>query len=381
MAHDSLDGVADWTPDDPEKAHTLPSRYYYDRDIFEREKETIFYRAWHPVAHKNMVAEPGDFVTLDIFDQSVIVAKARDGQVRAFHNVCQHRGNRLLMERRGKLRGPIRCSYHAWSYAPDGRLVAAPRCERLKNFDKGDYGLKPVRLEEYAGFLFVNLDNDARPIAEQMPGADAAIREHCPDLDSLQYHSESDFLVDANWKVVIDNAIEGYHFAQSGPVHQALVDLVEFDKYALTSHGNWWTFAGPSKAGLTHAFGEPIDGADYQTSHFFNIQLWPSYIFYCLPYSDFFGSFLIIPLEPEKTLLHLDYYVPPRAMHPVTKSCMTWMNEELGPEDIGLNVSVQKGLRSFGYDQGRYVIDAERSNKSEHLVHHFHSLVHERIWS
>ncbi len=113
MPHDNLDGAADWTPGDPETAHTLPSRYFYDRDIFEREKETIFYRAWHPVAHRNMVAEPGDFVTHDIFDQSVIVVAGRDGQARAFHNVCQHRGNRLLMARRGTLRGPIRCSYHA----------------------------------------------------------------------------------------------------------------------------------------------------------------------------------------------------------------------------------------------------------------------------
>lgn len=377
-------GAADWVGHDPERAHTLPSRYFYDADIFEREKQSIFYGAWHPVAHKNQLAEPGSFVTLDIFDQSVIVVAAKDGQTRAFHNVCQHRGNRLIMERRGTLAGPIRCSYHGWCYAPDGRLAKAPRCERLKDFNQDDYGLKPVRLEEFASFLFVNLDNDATPIAEQMPGADDALRRHCPDLDALAFHSATDFLVDANWKVVIDNAIEGYHFGLSGPVHKILADLIVYDEYTMTPHGDWWTFAGPSKPGLTHAFGEPVDGASYQTSDFFNIQLWPNNIFYCFPYSDFLGTFLIIPLEPEKTLLHLDYYVPPRAMNAMnalTKSCLNFMNEQLGPEDIDLNVSVQKGLRSFGYDRGRYVIDAERSNVSEHLVHHFHSLVHQRIWS
>ena len=303
---------ADRILDDPERAHTLPSRYYYDADLFERERETIFYPAWHPVAHKNDVVGPGAFVTLDIFDQSVIVVRGRDDVVRAFHNVFQHRGNRLIEARRGTLGGAIRCPYHSWAYGLDGRLEGAPRSDRVRDFDKADFGLKPVRLEAFAGFLFVNLDTDVIPMSELMAGADAAIRRHCPDLDALTLHSETDFVVDANWKVIVDNAIEGYHFGRSGPVHRAPVDLVVFEAYELKSHGPWWTFMGPSKPGLERAFGEPVDGATFQSDRFFKIQLWPASIFYVFPYADFFGTFLMVPLGPEQTRLHLDYYVPPR---------------------------------------------------------------------
>lgn len=371
----------DWSPGDPELAETLPSRYYYDPDIFVRERETIFLKCWHLAAHRNEIAEPGQFVTLDIFDQSVLVARGGDGAVRAFHNVCQHRGNRLVEARRGRIPALFRCGYHAWDYGLDGRLRHAPRSERVKGFDASCIGLKAVRIEEFAGFHYVNLDPGAAPFAAAVPGAEAEIRRHCPDLDGLAFHSETDYIVPANWKVVIDNAIEGYHFGRSGPVHAVLADLIEFQNYTLTPHGAWWTFMGPPKPGTTRAFGAEIDGASYQTDWFFNINLWPHTILYVFPFSDFLGTFLMLPLEPEKTLLRLGYYTSGRALSDVTKSCIGWMNDELGPEDIGLNVSVQKGLRSLGYDRGRYMIDAARGNESEHLLHHFHSLVHAAVWS
>src|SRR5215471_12794749 len=97
-----------WDAGDPAHAHTLPSRYFYDAGVFAAERERIFYRAWHAVGHVNELTDPGSFLTQDIFDQSVIVLAGRDGEVRAFHNVCQHRGNRLLLQRRGKLSTVIR---------------------------------------------------------------------------------------------------------------------------------------------------------------------------------------------------------------------------------------------------------------------------------
>ena len=123
----------------------------------------------------------------------------------------------------------------------------------------------------------------------------------------------------------------------------------------------------------------PIDGATWQTDWFFNLGIWPNTTFYCFPFADICGTFIMLPLTPERSLLRFGYYGPNRPMPEVTKACIKWMNEELGPEDIQLNVTQQRGLRSFGYNQGRYLIDPERSNESEHLVHHFHKLVHEAI--
>ena len=113
-----------WLDQEPETALTLPSRYFYDPEIFELEKQKIFMTAWHFLCHKSELEENGSYVVRDLFDQSVVAMKGRDGVYRAFHNVCQHRGNRLMPAGRGKINAVIRCSYHSWCYGLDGALLA-----------------------------------------------------------------------------------------------------------------------------------------------------------------------------------------------------------------------------------------------------------------
>lgn len=369
----------DWAETAPNRALTLPSRYFYDAEIFEKERQRIFYPGWHCVGHVNELAEPGRFLTFDILDQSIVALRGDDGVIRAFHNVCQHRGNRLLEERRGQLGSVLRCGYHSWCYSRDGSLKSAPRSERLPDFDRREYGLRSVRTEIMANFVFVNFDADAAPLAEITTGAEAAMRRHLPDLAGMNLIEEVDVVVPANWKVIMDNSIEGYHFGLSGPVHKDLAALIDFKRYSLEPHDKWWTYIGPPKADVTSAYGTSLDGATWQTDWFFNIGIWPNTTFYCFPFADMCGTFIMIPLEPEKSLLRFGYYGPDRPMPSVTKACIKWMNEQLGPEDIQLNITQQRGLRSFGFNQGRYLIDAERSNESEHLVHHFHQLVHQAV--
>jgi carnitine monooxygenase subunit len=369
----------EWVETAPERALTLPARYFYDDEIFKAERERIFYPGWHCIGHVNELSDPGQFLTFDIFDQSIVALRGDDGVIRSFYNVCQHRGNRLLEDRRGKLGSVLRCGYHSWCYGRDGHLKSAPRSERLPDFDRRDYGLKPVRSEILGSFVFVNFDPEAVPLGEMAPGAERMINQYLPDIGAMKLIEETDVVVPANWKVIMDNSIEGYHFARSGPVHKHLAALIEFKKYKLEAQGKWWTYIGPPKAGIGSAYGAPLDGATWQTDWFFNIGIWPNTTFYCFPFADICGTFIMIPLAPEKSLLRFGYYGPNRPMPEVTKACIKWMNEELGPEDIQLNVTQQRGLRSFGYNQGRYLIDPERSNESEHLVHHFHTLVHQAV--
>ena len=367
--------LAQWRPGDPERAHAFPSRYYYDEGVFRREIEAVFHPAWHFAGHRSEIREPGEFIKVDVFDQSVLVIRGQDGVARAFHNVCQHRGTRLVEERRGRIEHVIRCPYHAWSYHFDGRLRHAPRSESVRGFDPGAISLAPVPVEELSSFLFVNLDPKARPFRDEVGGAAPMLARHFPDLEDLELVNEHDYEVAANWKVIVENAIEGYHFNLSGPVHKDLAALIRFEDYRLTPHGKWWTYMGPTEPGRQSAYGKEIGDAPYQSDWFFNVSFWPHTTLYTFPFADFVGSFNQFPLAPEKTLLRFAYYRPKRPANEVTEECMRWMSFDLGPEDIDLNERQQRGLRSLGYDSGRLLVDPQRSNHSEHLVHHFQSLV------
>jgi choline monooxygenase len=228
--------------------------------------------------------------------------------------------------------------------------------------------------------VFVNLDPAAAPIAEMAPGAADVIRRFIPDLDRLTLIEEVDVPVAANWKVIQENSIEGYHFDNSGPAHKQLVQLIDFARYTLEPHGAWWTYIGPPRQDAKQAYGVPLDGATWQTDWFFNLGLWPNATIYAFPYADMVGTFIMMPTGPETSVLRFGYYgVAGRKVPEVTQACIRWMNQDLGPEDIGLNKSNQKGLRSFGFERGRYVIGESLGNRSEHLVRHFHRLCYAAV--
>ena len=369
----------EWSESDQAAGWSLPAPYFYDTTIFQQERLRIFFRSWHLVAHVNELRNPGDFVTYDIFDQSVIVTRSKEGGIKAFHNVCQHRGNRLVDAPRGHVPA-ITCGYHAWTYTMDGKLRGAPRTECLVGFDKTRHGLQPVRVEIFAGFVYINLDPEAQPVAAMAPGAEAQMRQYLPDLDRLVLIDQVDVPVAANWKVIQENSIEGYHFDYSGPVHKQLVQLIDFEGYRLEPRDKYWTYIGPPRKDVTQAYGVPLAGSQWQTDWFFNIGLWPNVTLYAFPYSDVVGTFIMNPTGPETSTLRFGYYgVEGREISPVTHACIRWMNEELGPEDIRLNVSNQKGLKSLGFSRGRYLIGDGLNNRSEHLVRHFHQLCHHAI--
>jgi phenylpropionate dioxygenase-like ring-hydroxylating dioxygenase large terminal subunit len=368
-----------WSESDQKSGYSLPAPFFYERSVFDDERQKIFFRSWHLVAHVNELQHPGEFVTHDIIDQSVIVLRTHGGEIRAFHNACRHRGNRLLAAQRGRLPAII-CGYHSWTYSLEGKLRGAPYMDAVTCFDKSQHGLKPVRTEIFASFVFVNLDPEAESITAMAPGAEAEMRRFLPDLDRLKLIDVVDVPVAANWKVIQENAIEGYHFDYSGPVHQELVQLIDFAGYRLLPRGKWWTYLGPPKKGVKEAYGVPLEGASWQTDWFFNIGLWPNATIYAFPYADVVGTFIMNPTGPETSSLRFGFYgAEGREPPAVTRACIRWMNERLGPEDIRLNISNQKGLRSMGFQRGYYMIDEALGNRSEHLVRHFHQLCHEAI--
>src|SRR5262245_37024280 len=144
---------------DPERSWTLPKSYYIDPEIYEREKDLIFARAWNFACHKSQVAEPGAYATCMVTDQNIVVMRGHDGQLRAFYNVCSHRAHELV-KGCGKA-NIITCPYHAWTYHSDGRLRTAIGQKRVDGFEANEFALRAVKVEEYCDFIFVNLDANA----------------------------------------------------------------------------------------------------------------------------------------------------------------------------------------------------------------------------
>ena len=190
------------------QASSLPGRYLRDEEIYREECERIFYRSWLCVGRIEDFPNVGSFMLHKIGDESIIVARSKEQEINAFYNVCRHRGSRILEETTGQV-STVKCPYHSWTYSLEGRLIGAPHTDGLIDFDKNNYSLFPVRCETWAGFVFVNFDNDAPPLKEHLK----RLVEKCANLplETLRRGGRTEYDVAANWKIICENYSECYH--------------------------------------------------------------------------------------------------------------------------------------------------------------------------
>jgi Rieske 2Fe-2S family protein len=239
---------------------TLPSNWYHSEEIFQLEKERIFYREWICAAREEQLPKPGDHLVLDILGESILVVRNRQGSVRAFYNVCRHRGSRLCAEgarvpggavQGGVIAGrSILCPYHQWSYDLDGRLIAAPHLSGVPGFDKSAVHLYPVGVECWGGFIFVHLTpSAAQPLVAQL-GACSLRLERYPLAQLMIGHTVT-YEVASNWKCICENYNECYH---CGGVHPELCAVVP-------------AFREAGGAGLDWARGVPHRPGAYTFTH------------------------------------------------------------------------------------------------------------------
>jgi len=181
----------------------MPARFYTDAEIYELEKEGIFYNSWCYVGHISQLKETGRYITIKIHDQNIFVIKTKSGELKAFYNVCLHRGHELLAGE-GKT-NIIVCPYHAWAYDFDGNLKAARNSENVEGFNKCDFTLKSVQLEVFCGMVFVNLDEQAPSLKTLTGNLEKEIRTYCPTVDDLVFAQRDHYEVESNWKVMVDN--------------------------------------------------------------------------------------------------------------------------------------------------------------------------------
>jgi choline monooxygenase len=355
---------------DPEKSYTLPASYYTDPSVYEREKRTIFYRSWNFACHTSQVAEPGAYVTVKVADQSIIVMRSEKGELGAFFNVCSHRAHELL-KGCGKTK-LITCPYHAWTYHNDGRLRSAVGQKKVADFQAAEFSLKRVKVEEYAGFVFVNLDPDAKSLRKQAGGLEKEMLKYSPDVTKLRLAKRMTYELKANWKNVVDNFLECYHCSVA---HPAFVDLVDVQKYRTKTYGIYSSHISPPGRCDNTAYTVP-EGEERDFSAWW---VWPNITFNVFPGPANMALLHIMPTGPETTLEHFDFYNMSGEIQPCEVDAIEYFDKVLQVEDISLVESVQRGLHSLGYTQGRFIVDHDRTFISEHGLHHFHSLVLEAL--
>lgn len=354
---------------DATKSFTLAADLYTDPAVLDAEKTAVFARSWIFGTHVSNVAEPGAYVALEIVGQRVFIIRSADGELHAFFNVCQHRGHSLL-EGSGVVTSLITCPYHAWAYQTNGRLKGARMSDRMDDFDLDDFTLPSVAVEEFCGFVFVNLDPDALPMDQVYPGLRAAVSELCDDPASLVHVNSSAFDIAANWKNVGDNLLECYH---CHPAHKAFVDLIDMDGYLNELHQNWSIQSGPANTS------NDTYNVDSGAEAFASIFIWPNVSIGRLPGQGGVLIFNFTPTGPETTHQMLSVYAPSSDVPASEVAAFAYFNDVLGPEDVKLVEDVQVGLRSLGYHQGRFICIPDRPEISEHAVHHFHTMVRQAL--
>lgn len=213
--------MATSAPAQAERVMTLPGRYYYDADLFALEQERIFSTSWICVGRADAVAEPGQYFLATVGTENVIVLRGRQGGLRAFLNVCRHRGARVCLAERGQLRSTMQCRYHAWTYGLDGRLIGAPNMKEDPSFDAEQFGLWPVALDLWEGLVWLNLSDNPEPLAAQM--GDLYTRYAHYHVGELQVAHHVSYDVRANWKLLVENFSECCHCAIAHPELSAQV--------------------------------------------------------------------------------------------------------------------------------------------------------------
>ena len=354
---------------------TLSSEYYTSPAVYEREKEAIFYRTWQYVAHRSAFTEPGNYVTLRICDQNIFVMKGGDGVLRAFYNVCRHRAHELLAEPHGNVRSAIVCPYHAWTFEREGSLRRARFSEDRPGFDKADFGLRPIRLEVFCDCVFVNLDVGAESLASLAGDMEEDLRRRVPYLGDLEMPSKQIDLLgstdqNAGWKVVVDNYVECYHCRHA---HPDFASLISFDHYQVDVGRIWSRQLGSETRPKNTAYDfDPDDG--YSGAMFW--YLWPNTTFNILPGSNELAVFAIRPIGHEWSSFEGHVLT---ADGRTNEARTAYTANVLAPEDIALCESVQRGLKSKGYDQGPIMAGAAPTGENEYAIHHFHRLVHDAL--
>ncbi len=337
------------------RASTLPSRYYTDPAVLESEQRKVFARTWQLIGRAEQVRAPGDFFTASLAGEPLLIVRGNDGELRALSNVCRHRAGPVA---KGEGKRPVlQCGYHGWTYSLDGRLLKTPEMTGVECFDQREMALPEFRVEAWNELLFANLQRDAPPLRE-------LLGDLGEKLDRRHYHgyrlaARKEWRLDCNWKVYVDNYLEGYHIPI---VHPGLFREIDYPNYSTEVRRNYSIQHAP----LKRPDRIRVSGAGEEAEYFW---VYPNLMLNVYP--DNFSTNLIVPLGHDRTLTLFEWYFRDAKQETIDETVS--FSDEIQREDIDICEAVQRGLRSSTYSSGRY------SPVRENGVHHFHELYAESM--
>jgi len=346
---------------------TLPGRYYTDQAIFEREKRTIFSRQWQYVCRAQDLPAPGRFVRVTVGDEDVIVVRGRDQVLRAFLNVCRHRGATLCAAESGDAGRSIRCPYHSWAYRLDGTLMSAPNWQTMAAVNKADLGLDPVHVAEFHGLVWVTLAADPPPLDELMwaqldyrlaGDRDKFLRY---GLGGLVAGHRTDYSVAANWKIIQENFQECYHCST---IHPELVDTLpqfrDISKLPGYVADGYYFADGKASFSVSGQTELPrLPGLTAQDDRrYYGMVLRPNCFLSLLPDHVIVHRFK--PVAPDLTTVTCEWLFPPETVAGYDVADAVELFHRVNEQDFAATEACQPNMKSRAYARGGVLVPLEQ---------------------
>jgi choline monooxygenase len=342
-----------------ERASTIPSPWYTDTRVLELELRTVFRRSWLYAGRCDQLRAPGNYVAFDLpGGEPVVVVRGDDEQLRGFFNVCRHHAAAVATDAQGSAR-QFRCPYHGWTYALDGALKGTPDFTGVCDFDRAANGLVPLDCDVSATWAFVKADSGG-PSLDQFLGSDLVRQLDALDLGRLHWMERRSYTLDCNWKVFVDNYLDGgYHVPH---LHKGLDSVLEYSQYAITNGERYCLQSSPMVSD---------EGADTRTKavrqgeRAYYFWIYPNFMINC--YGQAMDTNLVIPRGIDRTEVIFDFYfADTSATARAANLDSIAVSEQIQDEDVAICESVQRGLKSRAYGAGRLSV---RREAGEHLFH------------
>ena len=338
-------------------ASTPPSSLYTDPSVLELERQTVFSHSWQLVGRAEQVRDPGKYISCEVAGEPIFVVRGNDNVLRGFFNVCRHHAAAVITQAEGKAEH-LRCPYHGWTYNLAGALILTPEFADVTDFDRGANGLVPVQTAEWQGWIFVKLDG-ASPSLQEYLDADLVERFKSLNLHRLNWFQRSSYFLNCNWKVFVDNYLDGgYHVPH---IHGGLNSVLDYSNYTIETGEHFCLQSSPIVSNAGEAKTAEVRKGE-RASYYW---IYPNLMINI--YDGIMDTNLVIPRGVDRTEVIFDYYFADVSSQAQERNFASIaVSERIQAEDVAICESVQRGLNSRSYSTGRLSV---RREAGEHLFH------------